>query len=215
MGKPWYNFFVVTGTEEQAAAPPAAVAAPLRVSDVAGEPAPDPAFAAPVATSSSFADIYRSAQIPTPPHGFTVLKVADMLQNEHIRALPADVKRKSILVALDAAAVPVTEIVEDAVRRDRALDTYERVLEKHLDELRAQKQAENGALEDEINQRLAELRGRIEANNQEVAQEASSLETWRTHKRSEEERIADAVQHFVSENPITTAGRSADNKGGE
>ncbi len=36
-----------------------------------------------------------------------------------------------------------TEIVEDAVRRDRALDTYERVLQKHLDELRAEKQAEN------------------------------------------------------------------------
>lgn len=214
MGKPWYNFFVVTGTEEQTATPPAA-AAPLRVSDVASEPAPDAAVVGPAASSSSFADIYSSAQIPMPPHGFTVLKVADMLQNEHIRALPPDVKRKSILVALDAASVPVTEIVEDAVRRDRALDTYERVLEKHLDELRAQKQAENSALEDEINQRLAELRGRIEANTQEVAQEASSLETWRALKRSEEDRIADAVQHFVSENPITTVGRSADNKGGE
>jgi hypothetical protein len=216
VAKSWYNFFVVTGEEQPAAAPAAAAAGSRRAAEVVPELPQETAFAAPVAASGSFADIYSSAQIPVPAHGFTVLKVADMLQSEHIRALPADVKRKSILVALDAAGVPVTEIVEDAVRRDRALDTYERVLQKHLDDLRVQKQAENSALEEEINQRLAELRGRIEANNQEVAQETSSLETWRSRKQAEEERIADAVQHFVSENPVTTVGRSADtNKGGE
>ena len=215
MGKSWYNFFVVTGDEQQSVATTPADVAPRRVADVVPELPGDATFTAPVADPNSFADIYSSAQISMPSHGFTVLKVADMLQSEHIRALPADVKRKSILVALDAAAVPVTEIVEDAVRRDRALDTYERVLQKHLDDLRVQKQAENSALEEEINQRVAELRGRIEANNQEVAQETSSLEAWRSRKQAEEERIADAVQHFVSENPITTIGRSADNKGGE
>ncbi len=41
------------------------------------------------------------------------------------------------MVALDAAGVKVAEIVEDAVQRDRALDTYERVLQKHLEDLRA------------------------------------------------------------------------------
>ena len=215
MAKSWYNFFVVTG-EERPAAAPAAPAAPRRAAEVVPELPQETTFEAPVASSGSLADIYSSAQIPVPAHGFTVLKVADMLQSEHIQALPADVKRKSILVALDAAGVPVTEIVEDAVRRDRALDTYERVLQKHLDDRRVQKQAENSALEEEINQRLAELRSRIDANNQEVAQETSSLETWRRRKQAEEERIADAVQHFVSENPVTTVGRAADtNKGGE
>ena len=80
-----------------------------------------------------------SAQIATPAHGYTVLKVAEMLQSEHIRALPAEVKQKSIMVALDAAGVKVADIIEDAVQRDRALDTYERVLQKHLEDLRAQK----------------------------------------------------------------------------
>ena len=85
-------------------------------------------------------------------------------QSEHIRALPADVKRKSIMVALDAAGVKVTDIVEDAVRRDRALDTYERVLQKYLEDLRAQTAAENQRIEDEIAQRVAELRARIDEN---------------------------------------------------
>ena len=136
MAKSWYNFFVVTG-EERPAAAPAAPAAPRRAAEVVPELPQETTFEAPVASSGSLADIYSSAQIPVPAHGFTVLKVADMLQSEHIQALPADVKRKSILVALDAAGVPVTEIVEDAVRRDRALDTYERVLQKHPKQMSA------------------------------------------------------------------------------
>lgn len=137
-----------------------------------------------------------------------------MLQSEHIRALPADVKTKSIMVALDAAGITIREIVEDAVARDRALDTYERVLQKHLEDLRAQKEVENQRLEEEINQKVAELRARVAENNQELSQEQESLMAWRTKKRQEEEKIADAVGYFVTENPVTTAGASPQQKGG-
>ncbi len=105
-----------------------------------------------------------------------------MLESEHIRALPADVKRKSILVALDAAGVKLQEIIEDAVQRDRALDTYERVLEKNLEDLRRAKDLENQRLEEEINQRLSELRARIAENNREVSREQENLSAWRTGK---------------------------------
>jgi hypothetical protein len=113
------------------------------------------------------------------------------------------VKRKSILVALDAAGVKINEIVEDAVQRDRALDTYERVLQKHLEDLRAKKEAENRRLETELNERIKELKAQIEDNNKEVTREQDQLLAWRTMKRQEEDRIAEAVSYFVSENPIT------------
>ena len=62
-----------------------------------------------------------------------------MLQSEHIRNLPAEVKRSSILLALDAAGVKLQDIIEDAVRRDRALDTFERVQQKAVEDLEKQK----------------------------------------------------------------------------
>ena len=124
--------------------------------------------------------------------------------SEHIRALPADVKRKSVMVALDAAGVKVTEIVEDAVRRDRALDTYERVLQKSLEDLRAKTAAENQQIEDEIAQRVAELRARIDENNKRTKREQDEFLAWQARKHQEEETIATAVSYFVSENPITT-----------
>jgi septal ring factor EnvC (AmiA/AmiB activator) len=118
------------------------------------------------------------------------------------------------MVALDAARVKVDDIVADAVQRDRALDTYERVLQKQLDSLRAEKEAENRRLEAEVNERLKELRSRIEANNREISKEQDQLVAWRTQKREEEARIAEAVGYFVSENPITTSNPSANEKGG-
>jgi hypothetical protein len=211
--KKWYNYFVVTNPQDATPATPPVPERPRRVTDIVPDADQDASFSTPVTTPTDFGEIYTSAKIEVPAHGYTVLKVAEMLQSEHIKALPADVKQKSIMVALDAAGVNIKTIVEDAVQRDRALDTYERVLQKHLEELRQQKAAENQALEAEINQRVAELRAKVDQNNAEVMAEQNNLLSWRVRKRQEEARIADAVGYFVTENPITTSTASSD-KGG-
>ena len=219
MGKKWYNFFVVTREGNEASRPaatpaPEAPRTPKRVVEVAPGAGEDTTFTTPVENPIHLGEIYASARITTPGHGYTILKVAEMLESEHIRALPADVKQKSILVALDAAGVPVNEIVEDAVQRDRALDTYERVLQKTLDDLRAAKEAEKKRLEDEVNAQLTRLRSLIEENSREIRREEDNLAAWRAAKRQEEEKIATAVSYFVSENPISTAGGPPTEKGG-
>lgn len=212
--KKWYNYFVVTTPADATSGTrPAPPAPSRRVTEIVPDAEGDTAFTAPVTTPTDLAEIYTSAQIATPEHGYTVLKVAEMLQSEHIRSLPPDVKQRSIMVALDAAGVKVAEIIEDAVQRDRALDTYERVLQKHLEDLRAQKTAENRQIEDEINQRVAELRAKVTRNEAELTAEQNNLLAWRVRKRQEEDRIAEAVGYFVSENPITTSTAPSD-KGG-
>lgn len=212
--KKWYRYFVVT--DEPAGVPDdasAGAAGPQRVSDVVADAGADAGFAGPASGAIDLGAVYEAAKIGAPPHGYTVLKVAEMLQSEHIRDLPADVKRKSVMVALDAAGVKVTEIVEDAVRRDRALDTYENVLRKAVEDLRAETAAENKRIEDEIGQRLTELRARIDENNKKSKSEHDGFLAWQTRKRQEEEAIAEAVSHFVSENPVTTS-RIANDQGG-
>ncbi|MEO7190899.1 MAG: hypothetical protein ABI051_07565 [Vicinamibacterales bacterium] len=217
MSKKWYSYFVVSDEHARAgeggSTSPSSVSPSTpgaqRVVDVAADPATEPVITGPVTRSTDLDLVYASAQITAPPHGYTVLKVAEMLQSEHIKALPVDVKRKSIMVALDAAGVKVTDIVEDAVRRDRALDTYERVLQRHVDDQRAQIEVENKRIEEDIERRVTELRARIDANNQKLTTETGELVAWRTRKHQEEMTIADAVGYFVSENPITTPARTA------
>jgi hypothetical protein len=213
--KKWYSFFVVTDEPADAdagAAGSTPASMPQRVSDVVPDAGSEIALSRSATVPIDLSAVYDAAKIDAPAHGYTVLKVAEMLQNEHIRTLPADVKRKSVMVALDAAGVKVTEIVEDAVRRDRALDTYERVLQKSLEDIRARTAADNQKIEEEIAQRAAELRARIDENTRKAKREEEEFLAWQTRKHQEEETIATAVSYFVSESPITTA-RTAKNQG--
>jgi hypothetical protein len=217
MSKKWYNYFVsvdpqaaVTDSEPQPAKPGEKPAnAAQAIADIAASLGPPPAFAKPVADPTSFEQIYHAAEVKTPGHGFTAFKIGEMLKSEHIRSLPVEIKRSSVLLALDAAGVKLQDIIEDAVRRDRALDTFERVQQRSLEQLETKKSEENKRLQAEADRVLNELRTKIQANNDEVARERERLQTWRLQKQQEEQRIADAIAPFVTENPVSTGTAAA------
>jgi DNA-binding transcriptional MerR regulator len=217
MSKKWYNLFVSVdesaghpdgGRPEGEGAAPQLNAAQA-VADIARSAGPPPTFNAPVNDPGSFTEIYQAAEIQSPPHGFTIEKVAQMLGSEHIRSLPRDVKRSSVLVALDAVGVPIQDVIQDAVKRDQALDTFERVQEQALTQLQAQIDKENQQHQAEIDRVMADYRSRIQANNDKLAKEKERFYDWRLKKQEEEQKIADAVSYFVAENPITTGGHAA------
>lgn len=208
MSKKWYNYFVTVPGGESEPEPPGQGAAKT-VAEIAASVAPETTFTSAVVNPGSFEEIYHAAEIGPPAHGYTILKVAEMLQSERIRGLPAEVKRNSVLLALEAAGVQIDEVIQDAVKRDRALDTYERVLEKAAAELESRKKEENQKLQAEMERLMAEYRARIQANSDEVAKEKDRFYAWRLQKQQEEKKIADAVSYFVSDNPITVGGAAA------
>jgi hypothetical protein len=217
MSKKWYNLFVSvdpSATEATAAesdGPPPPITAAQAVADIAAATAitPESNFATTVSNPTSFDQIYEAAEIHPPTHGFTIMKVGEMLRSEHIRNLPKDVKRSSVLVALEASGAPLQDVIEDAVKRDRALDTFERVQEKSLTELEARKTQENQQIQAEMDRVTAEFRSRMHANNDAVAKEKERFYAWRLKKQEEEQKISDAVSYFVTANPITTGGPAA------
>lgn len=214
MTKKWYNYFVSVDEAAQAAQQgrgnaPGTGNAAQSVAEIASSVAAEPKFTSPVSDPTSFDEIYKAAEIPPAPQGYSILKIEQMLESEHIRNQPSDVKRSSVLVALDAAGVDIKDVIQDAVRRDRALDTYERVQQRAVEELDARKSKENGQIQAEIDRFVTEQRAKIQANSDEVEREKQRFVGWRLKKQQEEKRIADAVGHFVSENPITTGESSA------
>jgi len=213
MTKKWYNYFVSVDEGDSAAptegassrsAPAAAKSAAQSVAEIASSLAAEPKFTTPVSDPTSFDAIYKAAEIPPAPQGYSILKVAHMLESEHIRNLPSDVKKSSVLVALDAAGADIRDVIQDAVRRDRALDTYERVQQRAVEELETKKTQENAQIQGQIDKYLTEQRARIQANNDEIAREKERFAGWRLKKQQEEKKIADTVGYFVSANPITT-----------
>ena len=213
MTKKWYNYFVSVDEAENAAqneassrsSASAASKSPAQsVADIASSIAAEPKFTAPVSDPTSFDEIYKAAEIPEAPQGYSIMKVAHMLESEHIRNLPSDVKKSSVLVALDAAGADIKDVIQDAIRRDRALDTYERVQQRAVEELESKKTQENSQIQAQIDKFLTEQRAKIQANNDEIAREKERFAGWRLKKQQEEKKIADTVGYFVSENPITT-----------
>ena len=185
--------------------------APHTVADLAAS-LPDPKFQPTATHAASFDEIYTLADIRAPEHGYTIFKVGQMLTSEHLRGLPPKVKASSILVALEAAGVTVDQVVQDAVRRDRALDAYERAQQKSVEDLEARKIAENGQIQAELDRLIAQHEARMKANNDEVAREKERFYGWRLKKQQEEQKIAEAVGYFLSEqqpNPISTRPAAA------
>ena len=215
MSKKWYNLFVSvdspTGETPGESDSPAPATAAQTVADIAAATtvAQESHFTGTVSNVSSFDDIYNAAEIKPPAHGFTIMKVGEMLHSEHIRNLPKEVKRSSVLVALEAAGAPIQDVIEDAVKRDHALDTYERVQEKALANLDAQKSRENAEIQADLDRITTEHRNRMQANTDAVAKERERFYGWRVKKQEEEQKIADSVSYFVTANPITTGNSAA------
>jgi len=215
MSKKWYNLFVSVDSANKEIpgedGSPAPATAAQTVAEIAATAvvAQESHFSGTMANPSSFEDIYNAAEIQQPAHGFTIMKVGEMLRSEHIRNLPKDVKRSSVLVALEAAGAPIQEVIEDAVRRDHALDTYERVQDKALADLEAQKSRENAEIQADLDRILTEHRNRMQANTDSIAKERERFYAWRLKKQEEEQKISDAVSYFVTENPITTGNSAA------
>jgi hypothetical protein len=214
--KKWYNYFVSTDAagnpvagDPSASGPPDAGTGQMSpaqtVAQIASSVAAEPKFTSPVSKQGTFDEIYQAAEIPPAPQGYSIMKVAEMLQSEHIRSMPTDVKRSTILVALDAAGVDIKDVIQDAVRRDKALDGQERA----ITDLESKKNQENAQIQAELDKYVAEQRAKIQSNNDDVTKEKERFFGWRLKKQQEEKKISDAVAPFVTENPITAGAASA------
>lgn len=183
------------------------------VAEIASSVAAEPKFSSPVSAAAGFDEIYHAAEIQPPAHGYTIMKVTEMLQSDRIRTLPAEVKKNSVLLALDAAGVKIEEVIEDAVKRDRALDGFERVQQRSLNELETRTTQDNAQIQAELDRLNQEHKARMQANNDEVAKQKERFYAWRLQKQQEEQKIAESVSYFVAENPITTGGAAAASPG--
>ena len=149
--------------------------------------------------------IYRSAGIQSPRLGYSIEKIIEMLQSEHIKSLSADTKRSSMLMALDAAGVQVDEVLHDATLRQHALTSHEAIQCKRLEEYEARRAHEIVAIQAEAERVAAEYAARISHNLGEVAREKESLRKWQATRQHEAHRITAAVTLFLTQSGAPTS----------
>lgn len=152
----------------------------------------------------SYDDIYHAAGIMSPRSGYDIHKVVDMLNSDRLRDLSNDVKRVSVLMALDAAGTSVGDLLQDATRRQQALDGYEAAKKKQLEDFEAFKSQENAKIEAEMEHVRAHYAERIQRNRDLVAQEKEALRNWQAAMQLETRRIADVMELCGKGTPADT-----------
>jgi hypothetical protein len=195
---------------------------PPEIDDKAFEAASKPAGGAPGSAEGAgeiagmdipdFAMIYKAAGIQDPAHGYTAHKVLEILSSSDFANLDSRAKAAALAGFLrmnPTGPVPITDIVQDAVRRDQALDRFEDFLRTKLKARTEEKEKENARLQAEIDELVRKNREAMEANRRALEEEEARLAQWQLTKKAEERRLFEAVSPFVETNPITTGEASA------
>jgi hypothetical protein len=155
---------------------------------------------------ADFAAVYAEAGIELPGHGYGIDKAAEMLDSKRLASLGREVKAAAVLAAIEAAGVPLRDVIQDAVKRDNALDAFEAAKGREVQELQERTRARTEEIKAEIDAFLQERNAELEQLKAagEAAQRAF-LEL-QTRKRREEERLFALVGHFLegADNPVST-----------
>ncbi len=155
---------------------------------------PAEALTGPKGELLSYEDIYRAAGILRPRSGCEIGKVVEMLHCERMRGLPEEVKRASVLMAIEAGGALPDDLLKDATERQRALEQYEAGQRKQLEDFEARKAQESAQLEAEMARVTAHYAERIKANQDQVAAEKEALRSWQMLKQNESQRISEVIE---------------------
>jgi len=199
-------------TPRGAPAPPSGRAAGRPVSPQVAQAAPPRRVAQSEVPASvdDFTAVYKEAGIALPPHGYGVDRVAEMLSGKRLATLAREVKATAVLAALEAARVDVQDVVEDGIRRDKALDAFEAAKERELVERKQQNESRVASLKKDLDELLRKINTEIEKLKQESADAEKAFAELQVRKRQEEQRLFDVIAHFVEgANPISTGPGSA------
>ena len=134
-----------------------------------------------------------------------ILKVADMLNSEHLRGLSAAAKHSALLMALEAAGVSVEDVLQDAVLRQRVLNEYEQAQQARLQQMESLKLRESERLTAEMEAIRSQYEARIAVVVEGLEREREAVREWQANKEVEQRRIAEAaasVSYASNENNV-------------
>jgi uncharacterized phage-associated protein len=97
-------------------------------------------------------------------------------------------------MALDAAGIPIDEVLMDARARQNALDSYEAGQKKQVEAEWARKAEENVQIQAELERVKEQYAARISRHLNGVAQEKAAFSSWQATKQQEFQSMSEAAE---------------------
>jgi hypothetical protein len=162
-----------------------------------------------------FAVVYEEAGVPEPVRGYGVDTMAEILESKRLASLPREVRMGAVMGSLEAAGVTLSQVLRDAVLRERALDAFVAAKEREVEAQRQRNAGRIAALKEEMESVVMERVREIENLRRGIENETSAFAQLQLRKRQEEARLRDVLSHFVgdADNPVPPGGQNAGSRG--
>jgi hypothetical protein len=146
-------------------------------------------------------EIYMAAGIVSPRRGYTIKKVVEMLHSEHLGGLSKEMRRASVMMALDAAGISVDEVLRDAQMRLETIKSYEKNQKQLWEAEWGRKEEEHRQLKAELEQIRARFTERMKQTLDGIARDRARFGTWLTTMHEETQSIAEAAELCMKATP--------------
>jgi len=149
-----------------------------------------------------FEQIYQTAAVKPPKLSYGCLKVVEMAGSTHLAGMTPEFKRKALLMALEATGTGVSDVLNDVVVRQRALNEYEESLKEKVRQFEAAQAEQNRLQQAELDRLTSQYQARIQANLDVVERTHELLRNWQRTKQQEVQRLIDAAALCVSRESV-------------
>ena len=144
-------------------------------------------------------EIYVEAGVGDSP--CSVDELAKLLENPALNNHPMSIKVVAVNLALSAKGVGPDVPIADAVRRDRALDAYQTMLDERARAAEERNSAEVQRLTREAEEYLKRKQEEMEALRAETAEAKRQSADFARRRETEEKRLAELISPFLEGKP--------------
>lgn len=159
-------------------------------------------------SATAFADIYSAAGIDE--SDFTVDKLAVLLEDPTLKDQPLATKTLVLKMALKAQNVTPEAPVTDAVRRDKALDAYQKMLNARAEETERQNMQTIQQINEEVKTYLEQKNAEIDNLRTQTQEMRRQADDFAVRRQQEEQRLAQLIVPLLegSSNPVSVGNQT-------
>jgi hypothetical protein len=139
----------------------------------------------PAELSVTFDEVFKAAGIPVSPKGWTIERLEEFLKSDKVRGMNREQIQHETVRVLSEGGIDGSDIVRDAIARDRALDAFEE------------------SIADKRRQWLTAKKLEMRQIEEEIASEQKAWTQWRNRKRQREKDMATAVSYLIDKPVIS------------
>ncbi len=140
-----------------------------------------------------FEQIYQTASVKPPKLTYGIQKVAEMGNSAHLTGMSTPLRRKALLMALEAAGTDVGHVLNNVVTRQRALKEYEESYQEKVNQFEAEQLEQNRLQKAELDRITAQFKARMDASLADIERWQKEFREWQKLKQQELQRLTDAA----------------------